>query len=44
MPGLNSEARDNNYIPVAKWVDMTDKTKTLPLLVNPSTWAVLCET
>jgi hypothetical protein len=35
--------RDKNYKPVALWVDSTDPTKTLPLLINPITGRVLIE-
>lgn len=42
MPGNSSEVRDNNYIPVGKWQDSTDPTKTLPILVNENGY-LLCE-
>jgi hypothetical protein len=36
--------QDNNYVPVLLWQDSTDSTNTLPIKINPTTGAILCET
>lgn len=44
MPANNPQLRDKNFVPVAKGVDSTDTTLVLPILVSPTTGALLCET
>lgn len=39
----NPELRDKNYIPVAKGQDSTDPEKVLPILIDPDTGKLLCE-
>lgn len=36
--------RDDNNLPTALWVSSVDWTTTIPIQVNPATWALLAET
>lgn len=36
--------RDDNNVPVALWVSSVDGETTVPIQVNPATWALQAET
>lgn len=41
---MGNAIRDDNHIPVAVAVSSVDGETTIPIQINPATWAILAET